>query len=65
MARTRAYEFPAFTKADLVANYRIWTRERHTLRAYLKVDNVLNRTYYENGTLNPRAWAIAGMGYSF
>lgn len=63
--RTRAYAFPAYTKADLVANYKLWVRDNQSLRVYGKVDNVLNQTYYENGVLNPKAWAIAGLAFAF
>lgn len=63
--RTRAYAFPAYTKADLVANYKFWVRDNQSLRAYGKVDNVFNQTYYENGARNPKAWVIAGLAYAF
>jgi iron complex outermembrane receptor protein len=63
--RNRAYEFPAFTKADLAASYKVWIQDSRSLKAVVRIDNVLNRTYYENGVLNPRAWAVAGLTYSF
>ena len=63
--RNRAFQFPGYTKADVVGNYKFWVKDHQTLRFYVKVDNVFNRTYFENGVRNPKAWAIAGMAYSF
>jgi vitamin B12 transporter len=63
--RNRAFEFPGFTKADLVGNYKLWVKDTQTLRFYAKIDNVFNQEYFENGQRNPKAWAIFGMAYSF
>ena len=63
--RNRAFQFPGYLKADLVANYKLWVRDTKTLRLYGKVDNVFNRLYYENGALNPQAWGLVGVAYAF
>ncbi len=48
-----------------MANYKLWVRDNQSLRVYGKVDNVFNETYYENGVLNPKVWAIAGLAFAF
>ena len=65
ISRTRAFESPGFTKADLVAGYKIWEAERKKVRAYVKVENFLNQNYYENGWRTPGAWAIGGLQFSY
>ncbi|MBY0508088.1 MAG: TonB-dependent receptor plug domain-containing protein [Bryobacteraceae bacterium] len=63
--RARPFELPGYTKGDLVGGYQVWRRERQELRGYVKVENILNRAYYENGWRSAKAWAIAGLSYSF
>jgi vitamin B12 transporter len=63
--RSRPFALPGFTKADVVGSYRIWQTDARTLKGYLKVENLLNRPYYENGWRSSKAWAIAGLAYSF
>ncbi len=54
--RTRAYKYPSFTKAAVVAGYRLFDAGgRHPLRAYVKIDNLFDATYYENGWRNLRS----------
>ncbi len=65
ISRTRAFESPGFTKADLVAGYKIWEAERKKVRAYIKVENFLNQNYYENGWRTPGAWAIGGLQFTY
>jgi len=63
--RSRPFILPGYTKADLVAGYKLWQRESGMLKGYVKVENFFNRPYYENGWRSSRAWAIAGLSYSF
>jgi vitamin B12 transporter len=63
--RSRAFEFPGYTKGSLVVSYRVWEGERRSLRAYGKADNVFNQRYYQNGWLAARATLILGLGYGF
>ncbi len=63
--RSRAFEFPGFTKGSLVASYRVWEGERRSARVYCKVDNIFNQRYYQNGWLAPQATALLGLGYNF
>lgn len=63
--RSRAYEFPGFTKMDVVVNRTLWTGESLTLRGYGKFENVLDRIYYENGFRSAGATWLAGMQVLF
>jgi vitamin B12 transporter len=63
--RSRAYEFPAYSKVDLVSSYRFWEGEGVTTRIYGKVDNIFNRRYYQNAWLAPRATFVVGLGVGF
>jgi iron complex outermembrane receptor protein len=58
---SRAYRFAGPVKADAALSYTIPLSERRRLQFYARVDNFLNRTYYEDGWRNPKAWAIGGL----
>jgi iron complex outermembrane receptor protein len=61
----RAFRWDGPVKADIVASYTRTLTDRHMLRFYTRVENVLNRRYYEEGFLTPRAWAMAGIRWMF
>jgi hypothetical protein len=61
----RAFEFSGPVKADIAASYTHPVSERHRVRFYTRVENVLNRTYYEEGFPTPKAWAVAGVKWLF
>jgi vitamin B12 transporter len=63
--RPRAYRYPGYTKAAVVAGYRLVTHDRLPLRAYLKIDNLFEQTYYENGWRNLGRTAVLGLGVGF
>lgn len=63
--RPRAFKYPAFTKAAAVAGYRFVNHPRVPLRAYLKVDNLFDQTYYEIGWRNLGRTAVAGLSVGF
>ena len=64
--RTRAYKYPGFTKAAVVAGYRVLgAGGRHPLRAYVKIDNLFDATYYENGWRNLGRTAVGGVSVGF
>jgi vitamin B12 transporter len=64
--RPRAYRYPAFTKAAVVAGYRLFDAGgRHPLRAYVKIDNLFDATYYENGWRNLGRTAVGGVSVGF
>ena len=61
----RAYRYPGFTKAGLVAGYRALNHERLPLRVYVSIDNLLDQTYYEIGWRNLGRTAVAGVSVGF
>jgi iron complex outermembrane receptor protein len=61
----RAAAFDGPLKADLAGSYSISLSDRHTLQLFTRIENVLNRTYYEDGFRTPGAWAVLGMKISF
>jgi iron complex outermembrane receptor protein len=63
--RARAYEYPAVTKLDLVVSRLVWAKEAQALRLYGKVDNLLDREYYETGFRTPGITWIAGLRMNF
>ncbi|HYP04799.1 MAG TPA: TonB-dependent receptor [Bryobacteraceae bacterium] len=62
---TRAFSFRGPVKADLAVNYTHTLTDRTSLRLFTRIDNVLNRTYYEDGFRTPKAWATVGMRLLF
>ncbi|MYC82341.1 MAG: TonB-dependent receptor [Acidobacteria bacterium] len=62
---SRVFRFDSITKVDLGASYRLPLSEFRSLRFFGRVDNLLDRQYYENGFLNPGATGTAGLEYSF
>ena len=64
--RPRAYRYPGFTKAAVVAGYRVLdVGDRHPVRAYVKIDNLFDATYYENGWRNLGRTAVGGLSIGF
>lgn len=63
--RARAYQYPSLTKIDVVVSRIIWTKDTQALRLYAKVDNLLNREYYETGFRTPGITWIAGLRMNF
>jgi iron complex outermembrane receptor protein len=63
--RPRAYRYPSLTRLDVVFSRVIWTRETQALRAYFKVDNLLDREYYETGFRTPGITWISGLRMNF
>lgn len=59
--RSRAIRFPGFTKVDLTAGYRFWESENRFARLFMRVDNVFDQTYYQNGWKAPGLYAVAGI----
>jgi vitamin B12 transporter len=63
--RPRAYRYPGFTKAAVIAGYRLVNHAGAPLRAYVKVDNVFDETYYEIGWRNLGRTVVAGLSVGF
>jgi iron complex outermembrane receptor protein len=62
---SRAYRFDGIAKADLTVSYRLPVSENGSIRFYGKVENLLDREYYENGFRTPGATALAGIHFEF
>jgi vitamin B12 transporter len=63
--RARAYLYSGVTKADAVVSRTIRETDRYSLNWYGKVDNILNRRYFENGFQAPRATFLTGLNVQF
>ena len=63
--RSRAYQYPGLTKIDLVGNRILWQGEKYSLNGYVKVENLLNQTFYENGFRGPGGLLLTGLRVMF
>jgi vitamin B12 transporter len=61
----RAYEFDGPVKADLSANYTIDASDRYSVQVFGRIENMLDRTYFEDGFRTPKTWATVGMKFLF
>ncbi len=59
--RARAYQYSGLTKIDLVGNRVLWQGEKLSLNGYVKFENVLNQTFYENGFRGPGGVFLGGL----
>lgn len=62
---SQPYAFRGPVKADLSFNYTHTLTDNTRLRFFTRIDNVLNRSYTEEGFVAPKAWAVAGMRLLF
>ncbi|MCC6540108.1 MAG: TonB-dependent receptor [Bryobacterales bacterium] len=60
---SRPFLFPGPKKADLVVNYTRPLGERRSLQWFTRIENVFNRTYYEDAFRTPKAWAVTGIKF--
>jgi len=63
--RTAELTFPGYTKADLFVSYERSLTERVVMTLFGGVDNVFNRTYFENGFRAPGAVGRGGINFRF
>ena len=63
--QTRAYRYPAFTRAALVFSYELFGEGHWPLRIYGKLDNLFDETYYQGGWRAPGRTAVAGLSFDF
>lgn len=63
--RARAYRYAGATKLDVVFDWEIRGGEKHTVKWYAKVDNMLHREYYDNGFRAPGATFLTGLRAQF
>jgi len=62
---SRAFRFTGPSRAQGAISYRHPLRESSALRFYLKVDNLFNQTYFENGYRAPSVGVTAGTQWEF
>ncbi len=63
--QTRAYRYPAFTRAALIASFKLLPRGDSPLRVYVKIDNLFDQTYYQGGWRATGRTAVAGLSVDF
>ncbi|MEZ5402842.1 MAG: TonB-dependent receptor [Bryobacteraceae bacterium] len=61
----RPFLFSGPKKADVVVNYTRPLGERARLVVFTRVENVFNRTYYEDAYRTPKAWAVGGLRFAW
>lgn len=59
------YKFDGPVKADLVAAWTQPLSDGQSVRIYGRIENLLNRTYLEEGFRTPKVWAVAGLKWMF
>ncbi len=60
-----AYRFSGPHSLNLSGGYTLPLSERINARFYVRVANLLNQTYYEDGFTTPRLWAVGGVRLTF
>jgi hypothetical protein len=63
--RPRAFKYDGFTRAALIAGYRVSDHARAPVRAYVKVDNLFDATSYDSGWQAVGRTAVAGVSVGF
>jgi len=62
---TQTYRFGGLHKVNLGAGYRIPVKEFHSVRLFVRANNVFNQTYFENGFPTAGRTAMGGLQYEF
>lgn len=62
---SRPYQFAGPRKLDASMSYTLPAGDTHSVRFYVRAENVLNQRYFEDGFRTPRAWATGGVKWSF
>jgi iron complex outermembrane receptor protein len=62
---TQTYRFNGLHKVNLGASYRFPLKENQAMRLFVRADNILNQTYFENGFLTAGRTASAGVKFEF
>ncbi len=57
--------FAGPVKADAVFGYTVPVGETRSMKFYGKVENLLDRRYFENGFAAPGIWAVGGVQFQF
>ena len=59
------FRFPGYIRADLSGSYLLREVEHSRLRLLTRVDNLLNREYYNGGFVAPKATFRTGLRWEF
>ena len=62
---TKAYQFDGLHKINAGAGYRIPLREYHSVRFFVRANNIFDQSYFENGFTTPGRTALGGLQYEF
>lgn len=62
---SRTFSFRGPLKSDLAFNYTRALTDATSLRFFTRIDNFLNRTYFEEGFRTPGVWATGGVRLIF
>lgn len=57
--------FPGPVKVDAAFSYRIPLEGAQGIDVYAKIENFINRQYYEDGYAAPRIWGLLGLRFRF
>ena len=64
-AGPRAFLFEGPLKADVTASYTLPISDRKRVKLFGKLENVLDREYFEAGFRSPGIWGTAGLSFGF
>ena len=62
---SETYRFPGYARLDLTGTYILYQSEKSRVRFVTRVDNLLNREYYQAGFLVPGAVVRSGIHFDF
>ena len=62
---TQTYRFSGRHKVNAGASYRVPLKEFHSIRLFVRANNIFNQTYFENGFPTPGRTALGGLQYEF
>ncbi|MDZ4797345.1 MAG: TonB-dependent receptor plug domain-containing protein [Bryobacteraceae bacterium] len=60
-----AFRFSGPVRGDLVAGWTKPLSDRQSIRFFTRVENVFNRSFFEEGFRTPKAWAVGGLKWLF
>jgi iron complex outermembrane receptor protein len=63
--RPRAYRYPGIVKMDVSGSWALKESDRGDIKINARVENILNRRYYDLGWRMPGAAFVAGLGFQF
>ena len=65
MVATQTYRFDGLHKINAGVGYRIPLRDYQSVRFFVRVDNIFDQTYFENGFPTPGRTGMGGLQYEF